>query len=167
MFYAKLRQRKPRSELVSVDRHTELVSVVAQPARDHFDRLADIRLRLAQVGQLGGHQGALLQLDQRHRIGCGLVETGGGLVDRGVGVDFAAPAEEGSPYLYFTIRADRAGWDRRALWLPLRPSVDQASAQYSSTATAIARRDPDPVPSGRAAWPHPGEPGHREQPRRY
>ena len=47
-------------------------------------------------------------------------------------------------------RTGRAGRDRCALRLPLRASVDQASAPYSSAAGAIPGPDPDPVPSGSA-----------------
>src|SRR6266404_4812972 len=59
-------QRWP--ELIPVNQHA-FVAVLAQLARDHLDRLANIHLAIINICQLGGHHGALHQLDNRYGVG--------------------------------------------------------------------------------------------------
>ena len=77
---------------------------------------------VVQVGQLGGDQGAFLQLDQRHCVGCVLLEAGRGLVNRREGIDLTAPAElEGFTGFLTAIRADVTG--REDLHLAVRADL--------------------------------------------
>jgi len=68
-----------RSELIPVKDHPLFVPVVSNPAGDHLDQHADLRLRAVQVGQLGGDHGSLLQGDHRHRVRRLLFITGRGV----------------------------------------------------------------------------------------
>ena len=108
-----------RPEFVSVNQHTALIAILAQAACDHLDRHANLDRLAAQVGQLGGHQRAFFQLDQRHRIGGGIIETGRGFVNGGIREYFPFAAErEGCFGLASAIRSDIAGREDlgKAVW---------------------------------------------------
>src|SRR3990170_2933104 len=80
------------AELVSVDEHAPL-AIFADLPGGHLDRRADPDRLVPEVGELGRDHRAFFKSDHSDGVGgIGLV-AGGGVVDGGVGVDLAAPAE--------------------------------------------------------------------------
>jgi len=117
-------------ELIPVDSTSPARPHPGAACGDHLHRHADLNRLAAQVGQLGGHQRALLQLDQRHGVGGGLIEASRGFINGGVREHFALAAEgKGRLGLAAAVRADIAGredsWRRSAgiLRPPIRSVV--------------------------------------------